>query len=125
MDFDLTDDRRMLADTLDRFLKDNYPIEKRHEHAASDEGFSREAWGQFAELGVIGALFSEEEGGFAGAGGDLSVVFEALGRALVVEPFIPTVLGGTVLGQLGSDEQKAHLEAIIGGESMIALAHGE
>ena len=125
MDFNLTDDRRMLSETLSRFLGDNYPIEKRHEFAASEEGFSREMWSQFAELGVIGALFTEDDGGFGGHGGDLAVVFEALGRTLVVEPFLPTVLGGSVLATLGDQDQKARLESVIAGESLIALAHGE
>ena len=54
-------------------------------------------WQQFAELGVIGALFKEENGGFGGDGADIMVVFEQLGRALVVEPFLPTLLAGTLL----------------------------
>jgi len=53
VDFDLSEDRRMLSDTLARFLGDNYTIEKRHEFAGSDGGFSREMWGRFAELGII------------------------------------------------------------------------
>ncbi len=104
MDFALSDDRRMLAETLDRFLKDNYPLDKRHAFARSDEGFSRDMWGEFAELGVIGALFGEDAGGFGGEGDDLMVVFEALGRALVVEPFLPTLLAGSLIADLGSPD---------------------
>ncbi|MEL7430434.1 MAG: acyl-CoA dehydrogenase family protein, partial [Pseudomonadota bacterium] len=77
MDFELNDDRRMLAETLSRFLADNYTIDKRHGFVMSDERFSREMWGRFAELGVIGALFPEEAGGFGGQGDDITVVFEA------------------------------------------------
>lgn len=125
MDFRLDDDRRMLGETLNRFLKENYSLETRHAITASEEGFSREMWGKFAELGVIGALFDEAAGGFGGQGDDLSVVFEALGRALVVEPFLPTLLAGTLIAGLGDDGQKAVLEGVIVGETLIAFAHGE
>jgi alkylation response protein AidB-like acyl-CoA dehydrogenase len=125
MDFALSDDRRMLAETLGRFLKDNYPLDKRHEFARSHAGFSAEMWSRFAELGVIGALFDESAGGFGGEGDDLMVVFEALGRALVVEPFLPTLLAGSLIADLGSPHQKAVLESVVSGETLVALAHGE
>ena len=125
MDFKLSDDRRMLAETLERFLRDNYPIDKRHEFAAFDTGWSRDMWGRFAELGVIGALFSEENGGFGGAGADIMVVFEHLGRALVVEPFLPTLLAGTLLIEAMGEAANEHLEAVIGGEKLIAFGHAE
>ena len=123
MDFSLNEDRRMLADTLEKFLTDNYDIEKRHGFAMQDDGFSREMWAQFAELGIIGALFSEDAGGFGGDGADLMVVFEALGKHLVVEPFLPTLLAGTVLAKSGGHSEL--IENVIAGEAMIALAHGE
>lgn len=125
MDFKLNDDRRMLAETLDRFLRDNYPIDKRHEFAASEAGWSREMWQQFADLGVIGALFTEDAGGFGGEGEDIMVVFEALGRALVVEPFLPTLLAGSLLVDVMGAEASSHIEEIIAGQKIIALAHGE
>jgi alkylation response protein AidB-like acyl-CoA dehydrogenase len=125
MDFALSDDRRMLAETLGRFLKDNYPLDKRHEFARSQAGFSADMWSRFAELGVIGALFDESAGGFGGEGDDLMVVFEALGRALVVEPFLPTLLAGSLIADLGSPDQKALLESVVSGETLVALAHGE
>jgi len=125
MDFSLSDDRRMLAETLERFLRDNYSIDKRHEFAASEAGWSREMWAQFAELGVVGALFSEENGGFGGAGADIMVVFEHLGRALVVEPFLPTLLAGTVLIEAMGETANKHIEGAIAGENLLALAHSE
>ncbi len=123
MDFALNDDRRMLAETLERFLSDNYDIEKRHGFAMMDDGFSKQMWEKFAELGIIGALFDEKAGGFGGEGADLMVVFEALGRHLVVEPFLPTLMAGTILA--GAGGQEALLEQVINGETAIALAHGE
>lgn len=126
MNFDLTEERQMLQDTLRRFLSDRYTTATRNEILDSDTGFSTDIWAQLAELGVLGALFSEDDGGFGGAGFDLSVVFEELGRAGVVEPVLDTaVLGGGLIAALGNDAQKALVEDIIGGGLHVAFAHGE
>ena len=94
MNFEHTEDRRMLADTLNRFVAEQYGIETRNHIAYGDSGMDAALWSRFAELGAIGALFPEADGGFGGAGFDVAVVFEALGRGLVVEPF----LGALVVG---------------------------
>ena len=125
MNFQHTDDRRMLADSLNRFVAEQYAFETRDQIAKSPEGYSPELWRQFADLGVIGALFSEADGGFAGGGFDIAVVFEALGRGLVVEPFLGTVLAGSAIAHAGSPAQKALLAEIIGGTQIAAFAHGE
>jgi alkylation response protein AidB-like acyl-CoA dehydrogenase len=71
-------------------------------------------------------LFTEDDGGFGGAGFDLTTVFEELGRAGVVEPYLDTaVLAGGLIAALGSDDQKQLLEGVIGGETHLAFAHGE
>jgi alkylation response protein AidB-like acyl-CoA dehydrogenase len=94
--------------------------------AQSPEGFSAQQWAQFAELGVIGALFDEADGGYGGAGFDIAVVFEALGRGLVVEPFLPSaILAGSALALAGNAAQKALLAGIIDGTRVATLAHGE
>ena len=123
MDFNHTDERQMLADMVGRFVTDNYDIESRHHHAASDVGYSQEVWGQLAELGVIGALFDEADGGFGGTGFDIAVVFEQLGRGLVVEPFLAGLMAGTILAQ--DKNQQELLDALLSGQSVVALAHGE
>jgi alkylation response protein AidB-like acyl-CoA dehydrogenase len=125
MNFQHTDDRRMLADSLGRFVAEQYVFETRDRIARSPEGCSRDLWCRFADLGVIGALFSEADGGFAGGGFDIAVVFEALGRGLVVEPFLGTVLAGSAIAHAGSPAQKALLAEIIGGTRIAAFAHGE
>lgn len=126
MDFNHTEERRMLGDTIARFLADKYDIETRNKFAASDEGFSREIWGEIAELGIIGALFSEDDGGFGGKGFDISVVFEQLGRAAFVEPLFATaVMAGGLIADLGTEDQKSKLEGIIAGVVLATLAHGE
>jgi len=125
MDFTHSEERRMLGETVRRFLADNYPIETRHTAAGTETGFTRETWRAFAELGLIAALFREEDGGFGGTGHDIAVLFEELGRSLVVEPFLPTLLAGTALALAGNEQQKRLLSAAIAGEAVLTLAHGE
>jgi len=125
MDFTHTEDRRMLADMAGRFIRERYDIETRHKIAGMPLGFDREMWNQFAELGLIGALFGDQSGGFGGAGFDIAVLFEELGRGLVVEPFLATLLAGRLIADLGNDTQQALLGDIIAGRALVAFAHGE
>jgi len=126
MTFALTEEQEMLRDTVARFVREQYDIATRHKIAASDAGVDREMWGRFAELGLIGALLPEEVGGFGGRGADLMLVMTELGRGLVVEPFLATaVLGAGLIAELGSDDQKAQLESVTAGETLLAFAHGE
>lgn len=126
MNFELTDERQMLSDTLRRYLSDKYDTAVRNDILDSPQGYSSEIWAELAELGVIGALFSEDDGGFGGGGFDLAVVFEELGRAGVVEPVLDTaVLAGGLIASLGNSAQKSHLESVIGGAMQLALAHSE
>ena len=121
MNFIHTEDRRMLADLLDRYVAEQYPIDTRHAITASPTGYSASHWAQFAELGDIGALFSEADGGFGGTGFDLAVVFESLGRGLVVEPFLASaVLAGSALVHAGNAAQREQLASLIA-----TLAHEE
>lgn len=125
MDFTHTEERRLLSDTARRFLADKYTIATRHEVAQTEPGFSHELWASFAELGLIAALFAEQDGGFGGGGHDISVIFEELGRALVVEPFLPILLAGTAIAAAGSTDQRIILEQVIAGDCILAFAHGE
>ncbi|MGJ3703185.1 acyl-CoA dehydrogenase family protein [Variovorax sp. AFSI2.2] len=125
MNFEHTEDRRMLADSLNRFIAEQYAFDARDRIAKSEHGFSKEIFQQFAELGVIGALFSEADGGFGGGGFDIAVVFEALGRGLVVEPLLGAVMVGEALSAAGSDAQKEKLGDIINGLTVAAFAHDE
>lgn len=126
MNFELTEERQMLQDTLRRFLADKYDTATRNKILDSEAGMSTEIWAGLAELGVVGALFTEDQGGFGGAGFDIAVVFEELGRAGVVEPMLDTaILGGGMLAAIGNDDQKALVEEVIAGGMHLALAHGE
>ncbi|NBT39972.1 MAG: pimeloyl-CoA dehydrogenase small subunit [Alphaproteobacteria bacterium] len=124
MDFALSEERRMLQETIDRFISDRYNVTKRLQMVETDKGFDQDLWSEFADLGVIGALLPPEAGGFGGLGEDLTVVFESLGRGLVVEPFLATaVLGAGCLHLVGG--QEALLEKVISGEVQLAFAHAE
>ncbi|MBV8468361.1 MAG: acyl-CoA dehydrogenase family protein [Burkholderiaceae bacterium] len=126
MNFEHNEDRRMLADSLDRFVTEQYGFATRDRIARSPQGYSSELWRRFAELGVVGALFAERDGGYGGAGFDIAVVFEALGRGLVVEPFLGTaVLAGGVIAAAGDDTQRGVLAKILDGTTLAAFAHGE
>ena len=127
MDFEFTEEQRLLRESLDRLLGDGYSFDKRNAFLAEPEGFSRAMWGQYAELGLLGLPFSEEHGGFGGGGVDIMVVMEALGRVLALEPYLTTVvLAGTAIGHAGSAEQNAAIvPQIIDGSLRLAVAHGE
>lgn len=125
MNFQHTEDRRMLADSLNRYLSENNSIERRHKSAGSTLGYSKEVYAGLAELGTIGALFPEEAGGFGGSGFDVSLVFECLGRNLAVEPLLGALVVGQALIAAGTDAQRALLEGIVAGSTVAALAHDE
>ncbi|MCR9256750.1 MAG: acyl-CoA dehydrogenase [Alphaproteobacteria bacterium] len=126
MDFTLSEERRMLAETAERFLRDRYSIDVRHANADRDEGYDPKLWREMADLGLVGALLPPEAGGLGGEGEDIALVFEQVGRALVVEPFLASaILGATPLLKAGSDAQKATLEQVADGSLTLALAHGE
>ena len=127
MDFTLTETQRMLAETTDRLVRERYGFEDRKKIIAGPDGFSRPLWATFAELGLTGLGIAEEHDGLGGNLADIAVVAETFGRALVVEPFMPTmILGAGTLGFAGSDAQRADiLPRVVTGELFLALAHGE
>jgi len=118
------EDHRMLSDTLERFVNNEYAFETRDAAANSTRGYSPELWSQFAELGIIGALFDESAGGFGGRGTDIALVFEGIGRGIVAEPFHAVLRGGSCLA-VGNDAQRELLESVIAGESLVTLAYCE
>jgi pimeloyl-CoA dehydrogenase small subunit len=127
MDFEPSDDQRLLLESVSRMLADNYGFAQRKTYLARPEGYSTEMWSKFAELGLLGLPFAEEYGGFGGGAQEVMLVMQAFGRVLVLEPFLATVvLGGTAIRTAGSDAQKkALLPAIAEGGLKLALAHGE
>lgn len=125
MDFNHSEERQMLGDTITRWVMNDYPLKARLEAGVSELGYAPDRLAALAELGVIGALFGEDAGGFGGAGFDLAVVFEGLGKGLVIEPLLPALLAGSILENAGNDAQKALLEPVIEGAKTLAFAHFE
>ena len=127
MDFDLTEEQRLLQDSLARLLADRYGFEQRKEYMKSPEGWSREMWSSYAELGLLGLPFSEEDGGFGGGPEETMLVAEQMGRAITLEPWFPTmVLGGGFLRHGGNDGLRSDLAPkLVAGELLMAFAHTE
>jgi pimeloyl-CoA dehydrogenase small subunit len=127
MDFDLTDEQRLLKDSVDRLIADRYDFEARKKYAREPDGFSAEAWAQYAELGLLGLPFTEAQGGFGGGPVETMLVMEAFGRGLILEPYLATVvLGGGLLRRAASEVQQAALiPGIVDGTLKLAFAHVE
>ncbi len=127
MDFELSDEQRLLQDSVTRLLGDRYAFEQRKTYLKEPTGFSPALWSQYAELGLLGLPFAEEYGGFGGGAQEVMLVMQAFGRALILEPYLPTVvLAGTALKLAGSDAQKSALfPAIAEGGMKLSFAHGE
>jgi pimeloyl-CoA dehydrogenase small subunit len=127
MDFDLSDEQRLLKDSVDRLMADRYAFDQRKTHFKEPGGWSAAMWSQYAELGLLGLPFAEEYGGFGGGAVEIMLVMEAFGRALILEPYLATVvLAGTAVRLGGTDAQRGRiLPAIADGSMKLAFAHGE
>jgi pimeloyl-CoA dehydrogenase small subunit len=127
MDFDLSEEQRLLKDSVDGLLASSYDFDQRKKYAAEKDGWSRAVWGKLAEQGLLGLPFAEADGGFGGGAVETMIVMEALGRALVLEPYLATVvLGGGFLRHGGSAAQKqAILPGVIEGSKTLAFAQLE
>jgi len=127
MDLSLNEVQLMLADSIEKFIANDYDFETRQKYSGSELGYSKDVWNTFAELGWTAFPFSEDDGGFDGGPVDLMVVFERLGRGLVVEPYLANVvLAGGILKRAASDVQKAKwLGPLMGGECQATLAFVE
>jgi pimeloyl-CoA dehydrogenase small subunit len=127
MDFNLSEEQRLLKDGLERLLADRYGFEQRRRHMAEPDGWSRELWARYAEMGLLALPFAEDDGGFGGGPVETMIVMEAFGRALALEPYLATVvLGGGLLRLAGSPEQRAILvPQVAEGRLLLAFAQAE
>jgi alkylation response protein AidB-like acyl-CoA dehydrogenase len=126
IDLELSDEQQLLKQSADRFVERDYPFDKRKAAIASEDGFRRDVWKTFADLGWLGLGLPEDLGGFGGAR-DIAILAEALGVGLVNEPFLASVvLGGGTIARAGSPaQQEAVLTSLVGGETLLAFAHSE
>jgi len=127
MDFDLSDEQRLLKESVDRLILDQYQFQQRKQYMAEPAGFSAAMWSRFAEQGLLGLPFPETLGGFGGGSVETMIVMEAFGRGLVVEPFFATVvLAGGLLRRAGDAALIGSLiPQITAGKLKLAFAHVE
>lgn len=127
MDFEFTEEQQLLKDSIEGLLGDKYDFESRKKILASKDGWSRDIWKQYAELGILGLPFAEEHGGINGGPVETMIVMSALGNALGLEPYLPTVvLAGGFIRRFGTDAQKnKYLPEIAAGNITGAFAHTE
>jgi hypothetical protein len=127
MDFNFTPEQDTLRDQIARLVRDQNDFDTRRKVSRSEPGWRPALWSQFAELGLLGAPFSEEDGGFGGSAVESMIVMEEFGKGLVIEPYLQTVvIAGGFLRHAGSAAQKEdYLASIIGGERVFAFAYSE
>jgi pimeloyl-CoA dehydrogenase small subunit len=127
MDFELSDEQRLLKDSVERLTTQRYDFETRKKFMTEPDGWSRDMWRQYAELGLTALPFAEEHGGIGGGPVETMIVMEAFGRALVLEPYLATVvIGGGLLRRGASDAVKAELlPKVAAGEALLSFAHLE
>jgi pimeloyl-CoA dehydrogenase small subunit len=127
MDFDLSEDQRLLKDSVDRLVADQYRFEQRKKYAREPAGYSAAMWDQITEIGLLGLPFEETLGGFGGGAVETAIVMEAFGRGLVLEPYFATViLGGGLLRRAASESVLGALAPqVSAGKLKLAFAHVE
>jgi len=127
MDFDLSEEQRLLKESVDGLLNDSYDFDQRKKYMKEKGGWSKAVWNRLAEQGLLGLPFAEADGGFGAGAVETMIVMEALGKALMLEPYLPTVvIAGGFLRHGGSAAQKAeHIAGIIDGSKTFAFAQLE
>src|ERR1700726_445417 len=127
MDFDLSEEQRLLKERVDGLFGSSYDFDARKKYMKEKGGWSKAVWSKLAEQGLLGLPFSEDDGGFGAGAVETMIVMEALGKALVLEPYLATVvIGGGFLRHGGSAAQKAaHIPGIIEGAKTLAFAQLE
>lgn len=123
MNFNLSDEQKQLADAVRRFIDKSYDFESRKKSIGSPAGYGDAAWRALAELGLTALPVPETQGGFSGTAVDMMVVMQELGRGLVVEPYLATVVAAHALQLAGG--QETVLEQVAGGEATLATAFNE
>lgn len=127
MDFDLSEDQRLLKESVDRFITDQYGFEQRKKYMREPAGYSPAMWDQITEIGLLGLPFEDTLGGFGGGGVETAIVMEAFGRGLVLEPYFATViLGGGLLRRAAPEAMLGALAPrVAAGKLKLAFGHVE
>ena len=127
MNFDLSKEQEMIVASVTSFVKEESPIERFRKIRDSGAGWDQEIWAQMGDYGWLGIAFPEDVGGIGGSFVDMALILEQLGRHLVPEPYIASVvLAGGLVDRLGTSEQRqAHLPSMIEGKTSLAFAYSE
>ncbi|HEX3169473.1 MAG TPA: acyl-CoA dehydrogenase family protein, partial [Burkholderiales bacterium] len=127
MDFELSEEQRLLKDSVERLCTQRYEFETRKKYMKEADGWSRDMWRQYVDLGLTALPFAEEHGGVGGGPVETMIVMEAFGRALALEPYFATVvIGGGFLRRGASDAVKTDvLPKVAAGEALLSFAHIE
>src|ERR1700679_2729998 len=127
MDLTLSDEQRLLRESVDRFIAETYDADHRRRAAADPLGFIPEIWKEFADLGWLALPIDEAQGGLRGGAIETGILMKAFGRGLVSEPYLSTVvIGAALISECGSEEQKqAILPRVADGSLRLAFAHSE
>jgi len=123
MDLETSEDQRLISESAEKFLREHYTHDVFRALVAGETRWREDIWAGFAEMGWLGLPFAEKLGGFGMGGAEVATLMEAFGRALVLEPYIPTViLCGKLMEFSGSAD---HLPGIIAGQTRLAFAHDD
>jgi alkylation response protein AidB-like acyl-CoA dehydrogenase len=127
MNFDLSEEQQMIADSVAKFVANDSPVERFRKLRETEIGWDKSVWKSMGEYGWLSVAYPEEQGGFGGGFVDLAIILEQLGHGLVPEPYIASVvLAGGLLSRFGSPEQvETFLQPMMAGEASLALAYGE
>src|SRR4249919_3855171 len=127
MDFDLSEEQRLLKESVDGLLNDSYDFDARKKYGAEKGGWSKAVWSKLAEQGLLGLPFAEEDGGFGAGAVETMIVMEAMGKALMLEPYLATVVmaGGFLRHGASAEQKAAHIPGIIDGSKTFAFAQVE
>jgi alkylation response protein AidB-like acyl-CoA dehydrogenase len=127
MDLTLSDEQRLLRESVDRFIAESYDADHRRKTAGDPLGYSPAIWKQFADLGWLALPIAEACGGLGAGAVETGIVMEAFGRGLVAEPYLATVvIGAGLIAECGSEAQKqTMLPKVADGSLCLAFAHSE
>ncbi|GAA4641177.1 acyl-CoA dehydrogenase family protein [Gordonia humi] len=127
MEFDLSEEQVMLRDTVRSVLTSAYDVERLRAVTDTDLGWSREVWNSLAEIGILGLVFSEDDGGMGAGHEELSVVMEEFGASLAPEPLLGSVVvPGLLVAATADDATRADIiGGLSSGERLLAFAHTE
>ena len=127
MDFELSEEQRLLKDSVERLTTQRYDFEARRKYMKEADGWSRALWKQYVDLGLTALPFAEEHGGIGGGPVETMIVMEAFGRALALEPYFASVILGGSFVKLGASEAARNdvLPKVAAGEALLAFAHIE